>query len=195
MLGPSLAVGLAAGASPAPRCPRPASACTTSACSARWPRSARLLAPLAKQVTRAYSSSKGLTLAMHSGLLVYFGDGTRPHAKWLSLARVLADPSSAGASYVDVRLPERPAAGFPGGVAPAAERRRSRSLRRAASGGGESTESLAEGLSKAAGGSAAATARRRTQLGAGEAEEKAEAEALDEPASEATSPATDETGG
>ena len=29
-------------------------------------------------------------------------------------ARVLADPSSAGASYVDVRVPERPAAGFAG---------------------------------------------------------------------------------
>ena len=45
---------------------------------------------------------------MRNGLLVYFGDATRPHAKWLSLARVLADPSSAGASYVDVRLPVAP---------------------------------------------------------------------------------------
>ena len=49
---------------------------------------------------------------MRNGLLVYFGDATRPHAKWLSLARVLADPSSAGATYIDVRVPERPAAGF-----------------------------------------------------------------------------------
>ena len=56
---------------------------------------------------------------MRNGLLVYFGDAARPHAKWLSLARVLADPSSAGASYVDVRVPERPAAGFAGGVADA----------------------------------------------------------------------------
>ena len=79
-------------------------------------------APLAKLVTRAYNGPKGLTLAMRSGLLAYFGDATRPHAKWLSLARVLADPSSAGASYVDVRLPERPAAGFPGGVAPPRQR-------------------------------------------------------------------------
>ncbi len=55
---------------------------------------------------------------MRSGLLAYFGDATRPHAKWLSLARVLADPSSAGASYIDVRLPERPAAGFPAGARP-----------------------------------------------------------------------------
>ncbi len=55
---------------------------------------------------------------MRNGLLVYFGDASRPHAKWLSLVRVLADPSSAGASYVDVRLPSHPAAGFPAGVTP-----------------------------------------------------------------------------
>ena len=48
---------------------------------------------------------------MRDGLLVYFGDDARPHAKWLALARVLADPSSDGSRYVDVRLPERPAAG------------------------------------------------------------------------------------
>ncbi|MGH2855708.1 MAG: hypothetical protein ACRDLF_16150, partial [Solirubrobacteraceae bacterium] len=54
---------------------------------------------------------EGLTVAMRDGLLIYFGDATRPHTKWLSAARVLADPSSAGASYVDVRAPERPAAG------------------------------------------------------------------------------------
>jgi hypothetical protein len=64
--------------------------------------------------------AEGVTVAMRSGLLIYFGDATRPHAKWLSLARVLADPSSAGASYVDVRLPERPAAGFAGTGAPEA---------------------------------------------------------------------------
>ena len=67
---------------------------------------------LARFVTRVYNGPEGLTVAMHNGLLVYFGDATRPHAKWMSLARVLASPDSAGALYVDVRLPERPAAGF-----------------------------------------------------------------------------------
>ena len=75
--------------------------------------------PLAVHVARVFSGPRGLTVAMANGLLVYFGDASRPHAKWFALARVLADPSSAGASYVDVRLPSRPAAGFPGGVAPA----------------------------------------------------------------------------
>jgi cell division protein FtsQ len=67
--------------------------------------------PLARLVVRAFNGPKGLTVAMRNGLWVYFGDATRPHAKWLSLARVLADPGSAGARYVDVRVPERPAAG------------------------------------------------------------------------------------
>ncbi|HEX4467284.1 MAG TPA: cell division protein FtsQ/DivIB [Solirubrobacteraceae bacterium] len=75
-------------------------------------------APFAKKVERVYLSSYGLTAAMHNGLLIYFGSAARPHAKWMSFARVLADSGSAGASYVDVRLPERPAAGFPSGVAP-----------------------------------------------------------------------------
>jgi cell division protein FtsQ len=74
---------------------------------------------LATRVVRAFESAQGLTLAMRNGLVVYFGDDVSPHAKWLSLARVLADASSAGAIYVDVRLPNRPAAGFPAGAGPA----------------------------------------------------------------------------
>jgi cell division protein FtsQ len=70
--------------------------------------------PLARFVARVYTSpgDQGLTVAMRNGLLVYFGDAARPHAKWTALARVLADSTSAGAVYIDVRVPERPAAGF-----------------------------------------------------------------------------------
>jgi cell division protein FtsQ len=74
-------------------------------------------APLAQYVEKEYAGPKGLTLELRGGLLAYFGDATRPHAKWLSLARVLADPSSAGAAYVDLRVPEAPAAGFAPGTA------------------------------------------------------------------------------
>ncbi len=77
-------------------------------------------APLAKLVARVFTGPMGLTVAMRNGLHVYFGDASRPHAKWLALARVLAEPRAAGASYVDVRLPERPAAGFAPGTAGAA---------------------------------------------------------------------------
>lgn len=109
-------------------------------------------APLAGFVVRVYSGPEGLTVTMRNGLLVYFGNATRPHAKWLSLARVLTSPSAAGALYVDVRLPERPAAGF------------SSTSASSASTGLEATSSeptaaaLAASLSKAAGGSAGASA-------------------------------------
>jgi cell division protein FtsQ len=73
---------------------------------------------LLHRVQSVYYSARGLTATMHGGLLVYFGDDSQPEAKWLALARVLADPTSGGASYVDVRVPGRPAAGFPEGVAP-----------------------------------------------------------------------------
>ncbi len=63
-------------------------------------------------VARVYTGREGLTVAMRDGLQLYFGDASRPHAKWLAAARVLADPSSAGATYIDVRLPERAAAGL-----------------------------------------------------------------------------------
>ena len=62
-----------------------------------------------------------------------FGRAERPGAKWLAAARVLADRSSAGATYVDVRLPERPVAGGlvdPAQQAAAQLRRRRRSPRR-----------------------------------------------------------------
>ena len=72
-------------------------------------------------IARAFVGPRGLTVAMKNGLLVYFGDAGRPHAKWLSLVAVLSDSSSAGASYIDVRLPGRPAAGF--GAAAAEETR------------------------------------------------------------------------
>jgi cell division protein FtsQ len=74
--------------------------------------------PLAKLIERAYIGPEGLTVALKGGVLAYFGNGELPHAKWISLVRVLADPSSAGAIYVDVRLPERPAAGFAPGTKP-----------------------------------------------------------------------------
>jgi cell division protein FtsQ len=54
---------------------------------------------------------RGLVAHLRNGPDLIFGDATRPRAKWLAAARVLADKHSRGASYVDLRLPERPAAG------------------------------------------------------------------------------------
>ncbi|HEV2982579.1 MAG TPA: FtsQ-type POTRA domain-containing protein [Solirubrobacteraceae bacterium] len=75
-------------------------------------------APLQRFVQRVYSGPQGITVVMHSGLSAYFGDATRPHAKWLALALVISNERASGASYVDVRVPERPAAGFAPGAAP-----------------------------------------------------------------------------
>jgi cell division protein FtsQ len=53
----------------------------------------------------------GQVAQLRDGPEVIFGDATRLGAKWAAASRVLADLEASGASYVDVRLPGRPAAG------------------------------------------------------------------------------------
>jgi cell division protein FtsQ len=53
----------------------------------------------------------GIVVQMRDGPELIFGDATRARAKWIAATRVLADPEAEGASYIDVRLPGRPAAG------------------------------------------------------------------------------------
>lgn len=57
------------------------------------------------------AAGHGLVAQLRGGPAIYLGDGTRLRAKWLAALAVLADPSSAGAAYVDVTDPGRPAAG------------------------------------------------------------------------------------
>jgi cell division protein FtsQ len=57
------------------------------------------------------SGDRGLVVEMREGPELIFGDGTRVRAKWDAAARVLADPTTRGATYIDLRLPDRPAAG------------------------------------------------------------------------------------
>jgi cell division protein FtsQ len=61
---------------------------------------------------RAYRASDGVRVAMRIGPTLRFGAPRRVAAKWAAVTRVLADASSGGASELDVRLPERPAATF-----------------------------------------------------------------------------------
>jgi cell division protein FtsQ len=75
-------------------------------------------------------SEEGLVAELRDGPELIFGDARRARAKWAAAARVLADPEARGASYIDVRIPGRPAAGglpaetvapvAPAGVAPSA---------------------------------------------------------------------------
>jgi cell division protein FtsQ len=53
----------------------------------------------------------GIVVQLHEGPELIFGDGRRAEAKWIAATRVLADPEAEGATYIDVRLPGRPAAG------------------------------------------------------------------------------------
>ncbi|MGN6373348.1 MAG: cell division protein FtsQ/DivIB [Solirubrobacteraceae bacterium] len=143
---------------------------------------------VARFIARAYEGPEGLTVAMRNGLLVYFGDSSRPHAKWVSLAAVLADPSSAGARYVDVRVPERPAAGVSGtsSVTPMQP-----------VGSGSAADALAERLEQTVGGGASAAAAAAGSAASGESEttqgaSRVEASAAPEvkkPSSEAQPPA------
>jgi cell division protein FtsQ len=145
-------------------------------------------APLASALARVFTGPKGLTVAMRNGLLTYFGDAARPHAKWLSLARVLADPSSAGASYVDVRLPERPAAGFAPGTAPTSTSASGTTTSSGEQTGAESTAAaLAAGLASSSGGASSSGSQAASPA-------TAPAEATSTTPAERTPPAGGETG-
>jgi cell division protein FtsQ len=62
-----------------------------------------------EQVER--EEERGLVVAVKDGPELIFGNADRLTAKWAAAVRVLADPDAAGAEYLDLRLPERPAAG------------------------------------------------------------------------------------
>jgi cell division protein FtsQ len=56
-------------------------------------------------------SQDGIVVQLRDGPDLIFGDATRARAKWIAATRILADPEAEGATYIDVRLPGRPAAG------------------------------------------------------------------------------------
>jgi cell division protein FtsQ len=60
----------------------------------------------------------GMTLELRAGPDLIFGTDADARAKWLAAARVLAEPSSAGATYLDLRVPKLVAAGGVGPVEP-----------------------------------------------------------------------------
>jgi cell division protein FtsQ len=66
---------------------------------------------LRAKVSRVYAGPRGLTAPLQDGPVLYFGGADRLRAKWTAATQVLADRASAGATYIDLRLPERPAAG------------------------------------------------------------------------------------
>ncbi len=71
---------------------------------------------LRHRIARLWSGERGLTVDLRNGPDLVFGSGSDAPRKWLAAVRVLADPSSAGATYLDLRVPERVAAGGLGPV-------------------------------------------------------------------------------
>lgn len=61
----------------------------------------------------------GLTIQLANGPVLWFGRPERLNAKWAAAAAVLADPSAAGASSINVTVPEHPAVGGLADGAPA----------------------------------------------------------------------------
>jgi cell division protein FtsQ len=76
---------------------------------------------LRDRVVRLWSGPRGLTLDLRAGPDLVFGSGADAARKWAAALRVLAAPSSAGATYLDLRVPERVAAGGLGPVEPEPE--------------------------------------------------------------------------
>ena len=68
-------------------------------------------APMRARVERVFRGPRGLAATVQNGPKLYFGGSERPRAKWSAAARVLAADTAQGATYVDVRIPERPVAG------------------------------------------------------------------------------------
>ena len=146
--------------------------------------------PLAPLITGAYDGALGVTIMLANRVRAYFGDASVPHAKWLSLARVLADPSSRGASYVDVRVPERPAAGF----APGTARAGSTAEAQLSSASDPTTAAaLAAGLEAAVAGGLSTTASPPSSAGESESTTTTQSQAATQPPAREGSPGASET--
>ncbi len=72
-------------------------------------------APLLHRTDELTLDGRGVVVALNNGPQLVFGNGADARAKWAAAAAVLADRSAAGATYLDLRVPGRVAAG---GLAP-----------------------------------------------------------------------------
>jgi cell division protein FtsQ len=73
--------------------------------------------PLLYKTDELAIDDRGVIAAIHNGPELVFGTGEHASQKWAAAARVLAEISAQGATYLDLRIPGRVAAG---GLAPVA---------------------------------------------------------------------------
>jgi cell division protein FtsQ len=71
--------------------------------------------PLRRRADKLKLDRRGVVVTMRNGPELVFGNDEAVKRKWAAAARVLAEPSARGATYLDVRIPGRVAAG---GLAP-----------------------------------------------------------------------------
>jgi cell division protein FtsQ len=71
--------------------------------------------PLLRRADELTFDSRGVVVSLSNGPQLVFGTGADARAKWAAASAVLADRSAAGATYLDLRVPGRVAAG---GLAP-----------------------------------------------------------------------------
>jgi cell division protein FtsQ len=75
-------------------------------------------ADLRARAERLFYGEGGMRLDLHDGPELIFGTDGDARTKWLAAARVLAESSSAGATYLDLRVPNLVAAGGVGPLEP-----------------------------------------------------------------------------
>jgi cell division protein FtsQ len=66
---------------------------------------------LARVESISIQHGRGAVAELQGGPPIYFGRSVQLERKWVAAAGVLAQQSSQGATYIDVRMPERPVAG------------------------------------------------------------------------------------
>jgi cell division protein FtsQ len=71
--------------------------------------------PLLHRTDELTLDDRGVVVSLSNGPQLVFGNAADARAKWTAAARVLADPSAQGATYLDLRVAGRVAAG---GLAP-----------------------------------------------------------------------------
>jgi cell division protein FtsQ len=65
--------------------------------------------PLRPLIEEAQATDVGVEVTLSSGIELWFGDPDQAAAKWRAAAAVLADPALDALTYIDLRVPERPA--------------------------------------------------------------------------------------
>jgi cell division protein FtsQ len=67
--------------------------------------------PLVGVIERSTATNEGIGVQLTNGIELRFGDSSRAAAKWEAAARILADPGLTSLTYIDLRIPDRPAVG------------------------------------------------------------------------------------